>query len=345
MIRWCVVALTAALGVAGCVPPRARDDYIEAYSAASRLERENHPVQAAKRYGKAAELADRPRTRWQAAYRQARELEVAGEREAASKLYLEIAEADPGSEMASRCVYYAGRMAFEDGDLDAGLGLMRRVMREHHEKGLAPQAVRRSVQQLEEHRGRDAAIAFLAEEEEELRGTDVGDTLLYHWARLEKERGNWQKALERYERLVELYPYPHSGLYDDALYEAGQLADEHGEPQRALGYLEALVSRREDSIPTGSYYTVWTDDAQLLIGKIRLERLGDPAGAARAFEELATFPDSILADNGLWWASKAYLAQGDTPRACARLRSILEDFPYSDQQRQTRQKLLELDCQ
>lgn len=344
MIRWSVVVVAAALGVAGCVPPRAGDDYIEAYVAASRLERENHPAEAAERFGKAAELADRPRTRWQAAYRQARELEVAGERETASKLYLEIAEADPGSEMASRSLYYAGRMAFEDGDLDAGLGLMRRVLREYHEKGLAPQAVRRSVRQLEDQRGAEAAIAFLAEEEEKLRGTDVGDTLLYHWARLEKERGNWEKALERYERLAELYPYPHSGLYDDAMYEAGQLADEHGEPQRALGYLEALVSWREDSIPTGSYYTIWTDDAQLLVGKIRLERLHDPAGAARAFEELATFPDSTLADDGLWWASKVYLEQGDTRRACARLRSILEDFPYSNQQRQARQKLEELAC-
>jgi tetratricopeptide (TPR) repeat protein len=344
MFRWCVIALVAALWVVGCVPPRASDDYVEAYVAASRLERENHPVQAAERFGKAAELAERPRTRWQAAYQQARQLEVAGERQTASKLYLEIAEADPGSEMASRCLYYAGRMAFEDGDVEAGLGLMRRVLHEYHEKGLAPQAVRRSVQQLRDRQGPEAAIAFLAEEEEKLRGTDVGDAILYHWARLEKDRGNWRKALERYERMVELYPYPHSGLYDDALYEAAELADEHGEPQRALRYLEALVAWREDSIPTGSYYTIWTDDAQLLIGKIYLERLADPAGAARAFEELATFPDSTLADDGLWWASKAYLAQGDTRRACAKLRAILEGFPYSNQQRQTRQKFVELDC-
>jgi tetratricopeptide (TPR) repeat protein len=320
------------------------EEYLAAYVAANRMERENHPNEAAELYGKAAEVAGRPRLRWQATFLQARELENSGQREAAAGLYLEIAESDPGSEMASRGLYYAGRMAFEDGDLEKGLGLMRRVMHEYHEKGLAAQAVRRSVQQLRDKRGIAAAVAFLAEEEERLRGTDVGDTLLYHWARLEEERGDWQKSLERYERLVELYPYPHSGLYDDAMYEAGQLADEHGEPQRALGYLKALVSWREDSIPTGTYYTVWTDDAQLLVGKIYLERLGDPAAAARAFEELATFPDSTLADDGLWWAAKAYLTRGEGRRACLKLRRLLEDFLYSNRQREARQKFLELDC-
>lgn len=340
-----VIWLALSGAFAGCVAPVATDAYIADYRIAHQLERDNHPTEAAAAYAKAAAVASRPRTKWQAAYRQARQLEISGEREKALNLYLEIANTDPGGEMASRCLYYAGRMAFEDGDLDTGLERMRRVMGEYHYKGLAPQAVRRSVQNLKENRGVEAAIEFLRVEDQRLTGTDVGDAILYHWARLEEERGDWQKALERYERLGELYTYPHSSLYDDAMYEAGQLALDHGEPKRALGYLEALVTWREDSIPTGTYYTAWTDDSQLLVGKIHLEHLNDPRAAAKAFEVLSTFPDSTLADDGLWWAAKAYFDLGNTRKACTSLRRLLEEFEYSNKQRQARERFRKAGCQ
>lgn len=341
MWRWMVIA---AVLIAGCVPPRPTNEYLLLYDEANQRERQNHPAAAAPIYGKAAEVAIRPRTRWQAAYRQARQLEKAGQRQEAERLYLRIAEADPGGEMASRCLYYAGRMAWEDGDLDTALTRLRRVIEVYHYKGLAPQAVRRAVQWISERHGPEKAIAFLREEEPRVEGTDVHDTLLYHWALLEDQQGRWERALELIERLAELYPRPRSSVWDDALWRAGNIALEHGEVQRALGYLRELVEWREDSIPTGTYYTDWTDNAQLLIGRIYLEHLNDPERAAEAFELLSTFPDSRLADDGLWWASRAYQQQGERERACEALRRLLTDFPYSNQQRRARRAYQEHGC-
>ena len=137
---------------------------------------------------------------------------------------------------------------------------------------------------------------------------------------------------------------PTSTVYDDAMWQAGNIAHEHGANERAIGYLRELVSWREASMATGSHYSNWTDDAQLLMGRIYLEHLNDPAEAARVFEELADFPDCILADDGLWWASRAYLQRGDQRRSCRALRRILSDFPTSNQIRHARRALDEQGC-
>lgn len=337
-----VVALLA--GTAACVAPPPTARYRDAYDAAARLEREGHPAKAAAAYGVAADRASRPRYRWQAAYRQARELEKAGRRAEALALYLAIADEDPAGEMAPRCVYYAARMAHEDGESELALERLRRVVETYPDSGLAPQAVRRAVQWLERLGESERALALLVELEERLRGTDVGDNLLYHQALLHERAGRWEPALELFERMAELYPYPNSSLFDDAMWRAGNLALERGQPERALGYLRSLTSRREDSLGTGSYYTEWTDDAQLLIGRILLEQLGDRRGAAHAFEELATFPDSVLADDGLYWAARVYGMEGDRDRACRALERMLEQFPYSNLQRRARAARSELDC-
>ncbi len=341
-----VVALGLAL--AGCRPgsaPPPSAEYLEAYDRAARLEREGHPAKAAAVYGEAAERADRPRTRWQAAYRQARELEKAGERTEALRMYLAIATEDPGGEMAPRCVYYAARMAHEDGDDETALARLVQVIETYPDDGLAPQAVRRLAQWLEARGEEPRAVSLLTELEQRLRGTDVGDNILYRLALLAEARGEGEVALGLLERQVDLYPFPRSTLYDDALWRAGNLALEMGQPERALGYLEALVARRERSLAIpASYYTEWTDDSQLLIGRIRLERLGDPSGAARAFETLATFPDSRLADDGLWWASRVYLGQGDRRRSCDALRRLIEGFPFSSHLRRARAALTEQGC-
>jgi TolA-binding protein len=334
------LALSSTCGVAP--PPTA--EYREAYDRAARAEREDHPAKAASTYAEAADRASRPRFRWQAAYRQARELEKAGERAAALRLYLSIAEQDPEGEMAPRCIYYAARMAHEDGDLETALSRLRQVIVTYPENGIAPQAVRRAVQWLEDERQQERAMELLGQLAEQMSGTDIGDNLIYHAALLDERRGRWQAALQLYERQVELYPYPGSTLYDDALWRAGNLARGHGEAERALGYLERLVSQRDESWGTGSYYTEWTDDAQLLIGRILLEDLDAPARAARAFETLATFPDSTLADDGLYWASRAYLANGEGQRSCSALLRLLTRFPYSNHQRQARATVGEQGC-
>ena len=161
---WRIVSIAGCTALcAGCVAPRPTNAYLRLYDEANRDERHGRHTEAAAMYGKAARESTWTRTHNQAVYREARELEVSGDREGALRLYLEIAESDPDGEMASRCLYYAGRMAWEDGDLETALSRLRRVIEEYHHKGLAPQAVRRAVQWSTERHGSDKAIEFLRE--------------------------------------------------------------------------------------------------------------------------------------------------------------------------------------
>ena len=82
----------------------------------------------------------------------------------------------------------------------------------------------------------------------------------------------------------------------------------------------------------------------MLIGRIYLEQLHDPAAAAEAFELLATFPDGRLVDDGLWWAAQAYRELGDESRSCDALRRLLTNFPYSNQQRHARRAYRDQGC-
>src|SRR6202012_2633848 len=114
--------------------------------------------------------------------------------------------------------------------------------------------------------------------------------------------------------------WPHSSLRDDALWRAANLARTGGDFQGALRRLRLMLSTRKDAIITGSYNYLQLDDAQLLVGRIYLDDLHDPARAAEAFELLADdYPASTLRDDALYDLARARREAHDVPAACRAL--------------------------
>jgi TolA-binding protein len=109
--------------------------------------------------------------------------------------------------------------------------------------------------------------------------------------------------------------------------------------------LQVILDSRRDALITGSYNSIWLDDAQLLAGQILLDDLHEPARAAEAFRLLADdYPESVLKDDGLYELARAEVARKNTAAACAALARLERTYPDSNRLRQGRALSSELAC-
>jgi tetratricopeptide (TPR) repeat protein len=200
--------------------------------------------------------------------------------------------------------------------------------------------------QLAVRLGKRRDPARLARQLEELwprvRQLDLGDNVMWERAELSRLSGEPLSAIPIYDRLIA--EYPRSGLRDDALWHSAHLLREAGKPREALRRLQVILDSRRDALITGSYNSIWLDDAQLLKGQILLDDLHDAALAAESFRLLADdFPESVLKDDGLYELARAQKDK-DRPGACASLARLLKTYPDSNRLRQARALETDLSC-
>jgi tetratricopeptide (TPR) repeat protein len=176
-----------------------------------------------------------------------------------------------------------------------------------------------------------------------VRQLDLGDNVLWERAELSRlDSSEPLSAIPIYDRLIA--EYPRSGLRDDALWRSAHLLREAGKPQDALRRLQVILDSRRDALITGSYNSIWLDDAQLLKGQILLDDLHDAARAAESFRILADdFPESVLKDDGLYELARA-LKDKEPAAACAALARLLKTHPDSNRTRQAKTLAAELTC-
>jgi TolA-binding protein len=172
---------------------------------------------------------------------------------------------------------------------------------------------------------------------------DVGDNVLYERGMLLGRHERAAEAVAIFDQLADAYP--HSSLRDDGLWRAAELLRGGGDFEGALHRLRRILSTRKDAIITGSYNYLQLDDAQLLVGRIYLEDLHDPAHAAEAFELLADdYPESTLRDDALYDLARAKREAHDVPAACRALARLIKQFPDGNRVRQARSLQQELGC-
>ncbi len=176
-----------------------------------------------------------------------------------------------------------------------------------------------------------------------VRQLDLGDNVLWERAELSRlDSTDPLSAIPIYDRLIA--EYPRSGLRDDSLWRSAHLLREAGRYQEALSRLQVILDSRRDALITGSYNSIWLDDAQLLKGQILLDDLHDPVRAAESFRILADdFPESILKDDGLFELARA-LKDQDRAQSCASLARLAKAYPDSNRLRQARALQAELSC-
>ncbi|HVV82565.1 MAG TPA: tetratricopeptide repeat protein, partial [Kofleriaceae bacterium] len=172
----------------------------------------------------------------------------------------------------------------------------------------------------------------------------VTDNLLWWLADLaEHELHDPAAALVLYDRLP--VDHPRSGLRDDARWRAANLARARGDARGAVDRLRALLATREVAFGPGSYFSIWLDDAQLLLGTILRDDLGDHRAAAAAFAQLPRdYPASILVDDALAALADLALADGDVAAACRAAARLLAHDPDSRFAPHARELVRRPDC-
>jgi tetratricopeptide (TPR) repeat protein len=256
-------------------------------------------------------------------------LEHAGRTQPAIDAYLAIpARAGDDAVTASTAVYRAGTLLLrEHRDLPAWTALWR-VVTDYPDEPVAADALRALVSD-----GRRRDPRALADEITRLitplAETAVADNLWWSLADLtEHELGDAVQARAIYDRIP--LDHPTSGLIDDARWHAARISRQLHDPRGAVTRLRALLATREVAFGTGSYFSIWLDDAQLELGKVLRDDLHDLRGAAAAFRQLpADYPASILRDDALYELAVTLEQQHDHAAACAAVAQLAAQFADS----------------
>jgi len=256
-------------------------------------------------------------------------LEHAGRTAPAIQTYLAIparAAGDPYT--AATAVYRAGMLLLRDHQITAAWTQLWRVVTDYPDEPIAGDALRAI---LTDGRRRDArALAGeLGKLLTPLAETQIADNLLWSLADLnEHELGNLPAARALYDRIP--VDTPASGLRDDARWHAARISRLLHDPAGAVQRLRALLATREVAFGAGSYFSIWLDDAQLELGKILRDDLGDLPGAAAAFRQLPKdYPASILRDDALYELAVTLERMHDHAGACAALARLAREFADS----------------
>ncbi len=256
-------------------------------------------------------------------------LERGGRHDAAIATYLAIpARVADDPTTAATATYRAGELLLRAGKtVDAWTQLWKTVT-DYPDEAIAADALSTL---LSDGRGRDprALADQIAKLMTPLADTQVGDNLVWSLADLNAhELANPTAARSLYDRIP--IDYPQSGLRDDARWFAAQVSRTLGDPKGAVERLRALLATREVAFGAGSYFSIWLDDAQLQLGQILRDDLGDLDGAIAAFRRLPSdYPDSILRDDALFELAVTFVKKHDPKAACDALADLKRKFPDS----------------
>jgi TolA-binding protein len=257
-------------------------------------------------------------------------LERANRRDAAIAAYLSVpARVVDDPTTAATATYRAGTLLLKaDKPVDAWTALWK-VVTDYPDEPTAADALQTL---LDDGRKRDARALSdqIAKLLTPLAETKVGDNLVWALADLDAhELANPAAARALYDRIPA--DYPDSGLRDDARWFAAQLSLDLKDPKGAAERLRALLATREVAFGAGSYFSIWLDDAQLLLGKVLRDELHDDTAAIAAFRQLPKdYPASILKDDALYELAVT-LAKTDKAAACravADLKKLEPDSKY-----------------
>ncbi|MFW5921541.1 MAG: tetratricopeptide repeat protein [Myxococcota bacterium] len=348
--RWPAAAVLALLLELAAAPGCARmvtlsepnEAYLDAMAEATRHAHHGRLEEAVRAYGRAAGVADRRVDRDEARYRQAKALQELGRTEEALVVLEDLAAARPPSRRTARSCFDAALIRHQRGHRERALTGFRQVVDEHPDSGLGGRALYYLLDHHREHDDVDGALRLLESLYPELRDTTLGDDVLHHRARLLLARGDRDGARATLETLVENHPYPQGHRWDDALVELADMAEEDGDPERAIGYLESLVQRRDTTTMVGSYTLPSMPKAQLRIARLYRDAVGDAEAAAAAFERMAAdYPRSILRDDALFELGVLRLEQDRRGEACDLFERVTREYEVGHARRKARAHLKE----
>jgi len=327
-------AFCALLALVGCATPAPPADLTRAV----RLEKRGDDAGALSAYEGAVAACPRVRDKRQrqkvcvqAMAGRAYTLERLGKDDEAVAAWLAMAKAMSAAEWpddAARALHEAAMIELRREHAKAAYDLFWRVIVEHPDASAADDALRVVVRdgRRRDARALDGVLVTLWARQ---KASELGDNLLGWRADLaEHELADPKVAIEVWDLIAA--EYPKGPLFDDALWNGARLARASGDPKGAILRLRKLLATREEAILIGSYHSVFLDDAQLEVGRILRDDLGQARAALTEFEQLAEdYPDSVLRDDALWELATTRAGLDDPPGACRALAAIAAKFKDS----------------
>jgi tetratricopeptide (TPR) repeat protein len=242
-----------------------------------------------------------------------------------------VTPGDPMPGAWARAGYRQGALLLASGDATQAYATWWRVVTTLPNEGSAGDVLGSLVRDARV-RNPDALINQLGDLVTPLAETGVADNLLWWLADLsERERHDPIAARSYYDRIYS--DYPTSGMRDDARWHAARLSRALGDANGAVARLRGLLATREVAFGTGSYFSVWLDNAQLELGRVLRDELSQPDAALAAFAQLPKdYPASTLRDDALYEIA-ATLHSSNEPakqqRGCLAWATLRKKFPDS----------------
>jgi len=322
----------ALVALVGCGTPDRGAVYSRAFAGAEAAETGQRFADAARLYDEAAAGAKIARDAAHARYLAARALERAGDRADAAERLRAIAYASPSFEDSAEAALALGEMQIAGGDRDdlAGWAVMEDVARRFPSSGVARRALLLRIRHEDDRAGERAGLALVDRLTPPFRGTELEDALSYERALHLAALGYDGPARDAFLDTANRWPYPHGGYWDDSLYRASVLDEKLGRYVEAMRDLTRMLSERESSFLVGSYERPRYEPAKVRLCALYRDRLRARDKARECFHELYTdFSHSELRDDALWEESRLFLEGGDAASACARLTTLVLEFPTS----------------
>ncbi|MBP9087513.1 MAG: tetratricopeptide repeat protein [Kofleriaceae bacterium] len=238
---------------------------------------------------------------------------------------------EPDAAMWARAGYRVGALLLERGDATAAYDAWWRVITVLPNEPTAGDVVATLVRDARVRNVEQLAVQ-LTELLTSLSETDIADNILWALADIaEHERHDPTLARSHYDRIY--LDHPTSGMRDDARWHAARLSRQLGDGTGAATRLRGLLRTREVAFGTGSYFSVWLDNAQLELGRVLRDDLHQGVNAADAFAQLLDdYPASPLRDDALFEVAITLHNNADRNlrrRGCAAWARLQREFPDS----------------
>jgi tetratricopeptide (TPR) repeat protein len=264
-----------------------------------------------------------------ARYLAARALASSGDVADAATRLRAIADASPPVEDSAEALNAVCELQLARGD-DGAWPCFAEVATRFPSHGVARLALRRAIAHENEARGQEAGLALVERLAPSLADTELAETIVYERARHLEALGRNEEALAAFVAMTKRWGYAQGSFWDDGLYRASLLAEELGRLDEAMAYLTQMLSERTSSWIMGTYERPRYEPAMVRLCALTRDRLHDRPRARECFDrvyrELTT---SELRDDALWEEARLFREDGDAASACARLGTLVHDFPDS----------------
>jgi tetratricopeptide (TPR) repeat protein len=327
LARTALVLLASA--TIACGGPDRGKAYVVAYAAGEADVSAGRFAEGAARFDEAAQGAKVRRDADHARYLAARALASAGDLADAATRLRAIADASPPLEDSAEAALAICEMQIARSDPAGWDGLLD-VARRFPSSGIARPALRRLIAHRDEANGPEATLAFLEGLAPTLDRTDLAETVAYEIALHLATLGEDARARDAFLAMTKRWTYFNGSYWDDGLYRASLLDEKLGDFAGATQLLEQMLAERTSSWIMGTYERPRYEPAMVRLCALARDHFHDRPRARACFDRLyRELTTSELRDDALWEEARLFREDGDAASSCARLATLVHDFPDS----------------